>query len=156
MIETHQPDIICATETHLDKLIANSEILPTEFCENVYRKDRNIQGGGVLNAIRQNILASEELSLNANCEIIWVKIQNENNAPLFISSYYRPPNSDLNAACEFQNSVQKLTCKSCLPSILLTGDFNLPDMSWKQGVTSPSPQYGNELKQLRIVTELNV
>ena len=41
--------------------------------------------------------------------------------------------------------IQRFTNKSALPTILLTGDFNLPDISWVQGVISPTTQYGNEI-----------
>ena len=152
LIETHQPDVICATETHLDPTISNSEILPPDFSENVYRKDRNNRGGGVLIATRKNIIASEERSLNTDCEIIWVQIQSENSTPLYISSFYRQPNPDLDVAREFQRSIFQLSNKSTLPNILLTGDFNLPDTSWERGVISPSPQYGNEVNALYLDT----
>jgi len=41
LIETHKPNIIIGTESHLDSTIASSEIFPDNF-QNPYRKDRKL------------------------------------------------------------------------------------------------------------------
>jgi hypothetical protein len=54
LIDMHQPDIICGTETWLNKDISSSEIFPDSYV--VYRKDRDTRGGGVLHAIKRNLV----------------------------------------------------------------------------------------------------
>jgi hypothetical protein len=44
LIETHKPNIIIGTESHLDSTIASSEIFPDNF-QNPYRKDRKLGEG---------------------------------------------------------------------------------------------------------------
>ena len=45
MVATYKPDIINASETHIDNLILSSEILGGNYT--IFRKDRNLNGGGV-------------------------------------------------------------------------------------------------------------
>ena len=147
LIETHKPDIICATETHLNSSISNSEILPPDFSETTYRRDRNERGGGVLIAVHKSILASDEPSLDTNSEIKWVKIHSNHAQPLFISCFYRPPSSDKTAIEELNKSVCRLTNSNKIPNVLLTGDFNMPGIDWKSGTIKSSPQYGSDANQ---------
>ncbi|KAL3856771.1 hypothetical protein ACJMK2_011490 [Sinanodonta woodiana] len=67
LVDQHQPHIIHATETHLDKQISSVEILDL-YVYDIFRKDRNFElgheGGGVLNAIRKDPISSE-----TNCEL---------------------------------------------------------------------------------------
>ena len=148
IIEEHKPNVICATETHLNSSISSSEMLPPDFCDNVFRKDRIERGGGVLIAVHNSIVASEELSLDSNCEVKWIKIETRNSSPLYLGNYYRQPNSDTTPVLELANSIEMLTNQSCLPNILLTGDFNLPDIRWPDSMVLPSPQYGSEINNL--------
>ena len=77
LIDTYEPHIINATETHLDKTVSNAEIIDTNIYE-VYRKDRIFkpghEGGGVLNLIRKYLLSTAEITLDTDCEILWNKI----------------------------------------------------------------------------------
>ena len=73
LIDTHKPDIIIGTKTHLNKDIDSREIFPPNF---VYsppvRKDRDSgeKGGGVVIAINSNIISVEQSSISSrmrNC-----------------------------------------------------------------------------------------
>jgi len=76
LIDTYEPHIIHATETHLDKTISIAEIIDTNIYE-VCRKDRVFkpghEGGGVLNLVRKDLISTAEITLDTDCEILWNK-----------------------------------------------------------------------------------
>ena len=47
-LDFHQPHVVAIQETKIDSSIATSEIFPETCPYSVYRKDRNIHGGGVM------------------------------------------------------------------------------------------------------------
>ena len=86
-------DVICISESHLDKSIDNDKIKLKCF-QNPVRLDRNIHGGGV-NIYVKKILyykVRTDLSVN-NLEILWVEIRISNNDKFLVAVIYRPPNS---------------------------------------------------------------
>lgn len=64
-------DIVAVTDSHLDDTILDAELFPPNYV--VYRKDRNRKGGGVLLAVRDEILSTRR-NCDANSEILWVDI----------------------------------------------------------------------------------
>ena len=44
--------------------------------------------------VKKEINVVEELSLNVDAEIIWIKIMLTSQAPIYVCSYYRPPNAE--------------------------------------------------------------
>jgi hypothetical protein len=72
----HEFDIVCFTETHLDKNVTDDQIKIDGFnC--IFRKDRNCYGGGVLIYLSSPIQAIRRSDLEpANVECIWVEIEN--------------------------------------------------------------------------------
>ena len=60
LIETHKPNIIIGTESHLDSTIASSEIFPDNF-QNPYRKDMKLGEGGVFIAVDNNYIMTETI-----------------------------------------------------------------------------------------------
>ena len=56
LISSLQPDIIIGTETHLDSTISDSEFLPPSY--KAHRKDRNLHGGGVLIALKDELFSN--------------------------------------------------------------------------------------------------
>ena len=104
MIEQDTPDIICGCESHLEQSIPSCEIFPNSF--QVFRKDRNRNEGGVLIAVKNDILTSHEVAFDADCEVIWVKLHF--HQPLFIGSFYRPPSNGIADLEALDQSVQKI------------------------------------------------
>ena len=51
----HQPQIVAIQETKIDSSISSSELFPETCPYNVYRKDRNSKGGGVMLLIHKDI-----------------------------------------------------------------------------------------------------
>ena len=47
-LDFHQPHVVAIQETKIDSSIATSELFPETCPFSVYRKDRNLHGGGVM------------------------------------------------------------------------------------------------------------
>ena len=96
-INATNPDIIHLVETKLDSSIPTYSFLPFNY--EAIRNDRNLHGGGVLIAVRNDIIADPQDKLNTTCEIIWTKAHVVHKKSIYIASYYRPPN-DYTASLE--------------------------------------------------------
>ena len=153
LIETHKPDIILGTETWLGDEHKNAELFPETY-DQIYRKDRNEHGGGVLIAVKSNLI-SNQLDADTNCEVVWTKIC-LTKGDIIVGCFYRPPSSGIESLEMLQESLYKAHNK--IPgakNIVIGGDFNLPDINWKNLSTRPRPQYSNTIndKMIDIVSE---
>ena len=54
-IDLHEPQIVAIQETKIDRSISSSELFPETFPYSVYRKDRTLDGGGVMLLIYKDI-----------------------------------------------------------------------------------------------------
>ena len=54
-LDFHQSLVVAIQETKIDSSIATSELFPETCPYNIYRKDRNIRGGGVMLLIHKDI-----------------------------------------------------------------------------------------------------
>ncbi|XP_038074822.1 uncharacterized protein LOC119742729 [Patiria miniata] len=128
-------DIACITETWLCPDIMDSEILDTSQYQ-LFRRDRNRNGGGVLFACNSNLMPSRRdefepsSDIQANfkeCELIWVQvILPHNKGKLLIGTCYRPPSSTTGFDEALSFSINRiLPCSHQFQAILLLGDFNL-------------------------------
>jgi hypothetical protein len=68
LIESTKPAIVIGTETWIDPTVTDNQIFPPNY--KLYRKDRNMQGGGVLIAISNDILRTPVHELQTDCEIV--------------------------------------------------------------------------------------
>ena len=120
LIETHKPNIIIGTESHLDSTIASSEIFPDNF-QNPYRKDRKLGEDGDNNYITTETITKED------CEIKWCKINIAGNQPLHIGAFYRQPNSGSEKIEELEKPINTIVegSKGNLPKIILGGDYHI-------------------------------
>ena len=131
----HQPHIIHLQETHLDKSIPTSEILDPERYEIVHKdrtRKKGHEGGRVINAVRKDTVCSGEDTLDTDCEIAWTKIQLKGCKALYTACFYRKADNEPSALENLNNSLSRLTHNSTLPNVILTGDFNLPDIDWDE------------------------
>ena len=153
MIENTKPDIIIGTETWLDNSIPSSEIFPDNFT--VFRKDRqhiidrnqfgpmkdNTSHGGVLVAIKSDIISSSAPEMDVDAEIIWTKINTASSKQVFIGSFYRQPRTGQNYLDLLETSLRKLDNRDAI--IILGGDFNLPDIDWSSASVIESSTRGS-------------
>ena len=81
---------------HLHLPIILSDTIPANYT--VYRKDRNSKchGGGVFQAIKNDLIVLYRPEFDADCEIIWTQCQlaGSNTKSIFFGSFYRPKATD--------------------------------------------------------------
>ena len=100
------------------------------------------------------MLSEETLSANeedTDAEIIWAKIDISKRNPIFICSFYRPPNNLLQPLVKLHESLNELLNSNVShPCIILAGDFNLPSIYWSDGSgqLQSNPLYGHEINSL--------
>ena len=98
--------------------------------------------------VHSKYIASHESSFDSNCEILRVKLNIQGSKPLFIGCYYRPNDRNIDNVHQLGVSLERIQSRgSCLPNILLTGDFNVPDIDWELHAPKPNPQYGMEINE---------
>ena len=56
-----------------------------------FRKDRNVNGGGVFVATSDRIISYEIPDIDTDCEIIWTCLLFSGSKPLYLASFYKPP-----------------------------------------------------------------
>ena len=89
-LDFHQPQIVAIQETKIDSSISTSELF---YPYNVYRKDRTLDGGGVMLLIHKDISHMPITELENDSESVWVKVF-ANKTSHFVASWYRPPGGD--------------------------------------------------------------
>uniref|UniRef100_A0A493THY5 Reverse transcriptase domain-containing protein n=1 Tax=Anas platyrhynchos platyrhynchos TaxID=8840 RepID=A0A493THY5_ANAPP len=95
----------------------------------LFRRDRqHRRGGGVALYIRESFDVVELEAGNDKVESLWVRIGRDNKASVLVRVCYRPPNQDEETDEEFYRQLTEIA-KSLV--IVLMGDFNFPDISWK-------------------------
>ena len=169
LIDTHKPDIIIGTETHLNKDIDSREIfLPNYVYSPSVRKDQDSgeKRGGVVIAVNSNIISVEQSS-PAECEIVWCNISHKSGS-VVVGSFYRPPSTSVDYLEQLELSMNNIKKHSGIDGkyVLLGGDFNLPDIDWEEGSVESNPQYtaainwkmidiANDFNLTQMVTELD-
>ena len=144
LIETHKPAIIIGTETHLNQDIDSREIFPPNYVNSPpVRKDRDSggKGGGVIIAVNSNIISVEQSS-PAECEIVWCNISHKSGS-VVVGSFYRPLSTSVDYLEQLELSMNNIKQLRGIDGkyVLLSGDFNLPDIDWEEGSVKPNPQY---------------
>lgn len=131
LISTHEPDIILCQETKLDASVNSSEIFPPDFT--VMRKDRTCHGGGVCIAISNKIVCSHCTDLENDLEMVWLKFKSSSHDFVYLSSFYRPPDGDVNLTDKLREPLGAILDrhKNKPPIIIIAGDFNYPNINWK-------------------------
>ena len=151
-ISTNSPFILL-TETHLNPEILDAEIQIRNY--NLYRSDRAGRShGGVCIYVRNDLAASVIFKdSNSYCDSLILKIHQMN---LLLVNIYRPPgcksalfNQTLEAVKSTIKNIEEYD--QAVPSILVFGDFNFPNINWKCGSgifrSSSSSKSGEERSQ---------
>ena len=87
-------DILSINESKIDWSISDFEVFIHNYT--LLRRDRTRQGSGVALYIKNNIpfLVRQDL-VSPNLEMLCVEINKKFSRPFLISSWYRPPNSEI-------------------------------------------------------------
>ena len=102
----------------------------------MYRKDRTLDGGGVMLLIHEDISYMPITELENDSESVWVKVF-ANKTSRFEASWYRPPGGDSEklelqlASFEIQlEKIKDIHKGNKFPSVHILGDFNFCDIVW--------------------------
>ena len=139
-------NVYCITETWLKDDIYDNEILPSEYT--LYRKDRSSRGGGVLIAVN-NIISSNLISSPSDLELVAINL-NLKNESITVCTVYIPPKS---CALYFDHLLSYLhSLASSSKSLIIIGDFNMPDICWStlSGSTSISNSFCDFVYELNL------
>ena len=124
--------IVAIQETKIDSSIATSEFFPETSPCSVYRKDRNIHGGGAMLLVHKDSSHMPITELENDSESIWVKVF-ANKISHFLASWYRPPSSTSEEFQLFREQLDYIRTHhkgKKLPSVHVLGDFNFKDIDW--------------------------
>ena len=137
----HDFDLITLSETFLGPDITNDQIEIPGY--DVYRKDRNRNGGGVCIYIKTTIPHKHVLEFNSQeHESIWLEVYLGKFKHL-VGTFYRPPGQNAAQVDLFLGAFQTcidLAHRRHYTSINLLGDFNDRCITWD------SPHQHSELK----------
>ena len=149
LVESTKVDILIITETKLpsedqqkksEKTFKPAEVLPKNFEGSIHRP-RSLDGGGVMVAIRNDVIAEEvPLQAGRDGEIVCAKINLCKAQPLYVCAYYRPPKDTAAALDNLELALEELQIKcesnprSC---IIVAGDFNAPGIDWENSTIKP-------------------
>ena len=122
--------LLIGTESHLNDTIFDSEVFPRNY--SVFRKDRNIHGGGVFILVEKSI-PSSILEIDSTCEVIWVLLHLQHSHDIILGAFYAPPNSPSSVWDELSESLTQVRQKFPTTMIVLGGDFNCPGVDWSSG-----------------------
>ena len=124
MLVTDDIHIRTISETHLDNTFDDTVIATQGY--NIYRQDRNANGGGVAVYIRNHIPVKlrEDLMLNA-VEVIWLQVHLPHIKPILVGCCYRPPSADTQY---LDNMCERLVC-DINREVYFLGDLNIDWLS---------------------------
>ena len=131
-LDVHNPHIVAVQETKIDSSIATSELFPETCPYNIFRKDRNLHGGGVMLLIHKDIPHMPLSELENDSESVWVKVF-ANKTSHYVASWYRPPGGSSEDFRLFGDQLDQIRNKhkgNKLPSVHVLGDFNFKDIAW--------------------------
>ena len=117
-------DIICLTETWLDRRISDTDIELSGF-KLPYRRDRQGDNhGGICVYVKDSIFSKRRPDLEMpDIECVWIEVSTRHKK-LLLGTFYRPPSSSADVLASIENSVG-LAYDTNISDIFVTGDFNL-------------------------------
>lgn len=128
-------DLICISETWLCNGVLDSELTDSNY--NVIRRDRATLGGGVMALCTARLHARARPEWDrSDLECVWLTIDSSSlgsASNLHVAIVYIPPNRLLPERVQlFMESLSLVIEANPNDHILVTGDFNLPCISWTQ------------------------
>ena len=115
--------IMCLNETRLSSEIPDEEIHIEGY--DIYRRDRDRQGGGVAMYLKQNsgfcCKLRDDLMHN-ELESIVIELTHRKSKPFVIMAWYRPPDTNISVFDSVNSVLEKVECEN--KDVLLIGDVN--------------------------------
>ena len=121
----------------------------------------NGRGGGVFLLVSQLYESHqpEELFVEASsdCEAVWVKVKIQGSSDLYVGSFYRPPDKNNPEYLQELQSIMSRIPTDKGAHLWLGGDFNLPDITWREESVVPYATYSAVSNQLlTIVKDMHI
>ena len=154
LVDSAKPDIIVGTESWLRPEIHNSEFTPPGYTVRA-RRDRQDGYDGVF-IMAKSITPCDELYTSKQSELVAISVERSNNQPLIIAGLYRPLSGTHDQAEQICTEVQELVRNHANAPIWLTGDFNLPDISWKHNISRNQNALGVNDAFLTLVEDIGL
>ena len=88
-------------------------------------------------AVRNNLIVDDGALEQVDCEFVAVRIAIQNASPLYVSTYYRPPDEPADRLEKFEAALDQLlskTDRNNKATLLIGGDFNIGDVDWENGM----------------------
>ena len=85
-LDIHRPDIVLWCESKLCNSVCTYKFFPKN--NTVFRKYRNVNGGGVFVATSDRIISYEMPDLDTDCEMIGAELHFLGSKPLYLASFY--------------------------------------------------------------------
>ena len=109
-VSTHCPQILALSETWLDSLVKDSELLLPRYC--LFRYDRNRCGGGGVAIYCIDSLSCSLLSCGTSpsgAEFLWVSVKSGCFYPsLTLGCFYRPPASPSQSVYDICDNIESM------------------------------------------------
>ena len=121
LLHIHSPDVIVGCEFHLNSTYTSSEEFPPGYT--VIYRDRSLGGGGggVFLYFYEALPVVEQLLLSSDAEVVWAKLIFTRMSPIYICSFYQPPNTDTTP--QLQTTLHHAQLNHSSPNIIIAGDF---------------------------------
>ena len=136
-VDIVNPDVIFGTETWLKPDCENVLIDIAGF--NVFRKDTDEVRGGVILYIKSHLCVEPCAELN-NMNVkdtLWVWIKNDYGTDNLVGVIYRKGDSDVHVNDRILEQLE-LATRLSNGKLLINGDFNLPNINWKENYVEDS------------------
>ncbi|XP_041453154.1 uncharacterized protein LOC121406198 [Lytechinus variegatus] len=151
LLEEFKPDNVQGTETWLSSSIHSNEIFPDDYV--VFRRDRQVgQHGGILTACRNDLVMSRKEEFEGDGEILWTQIELQGRRTLLIGTVYKHKHDDKDTVNELEQSFGKISRKGKPYNILLSGDFNQPNVNWEESTILANHAASKETAQALLET----
>ena len=115
-------DIFCLCETFLNQQFSDNELHITDY--NMFRKDRQSHGGGLMVYTKSNLACIHRDDLETeDTEILWLEVKNNRQKPFLLCYCYRPPSATSAWIESFEKSMEHANLEA--KEIIVIGDFNI-------------------------------
>lgn len=147
-MKCHEIDVILCSETYLDNRFSDSMIIKDYV---IYRKDRNIFGGGVMIAVNKKYHSHYIEIDSKNFESVYCSLILKNQKFLFMSSYMSPIPT-LTQINEFDKILHNIQNSYPNHKIIISGDLNINFLNHNNYLTKSLNNIFHSLKLYQLVS----
>nr|XP_054753538.1 uncharacterized protein LOC129259262 [Lytechinus pictus] len=107
----HFIDVVSKTKIRPSNTLVSFDVVSLFTSVPVDSGDINIHGGGVFIAVIDTLTVTECPEFDSDCEIQWCNVQLVNAKPLYIGSFYCPPNNRQHGLDGLHHSLSKIMAR---------------------------------------------